>query len=837
MKKVFFVILLFSFFGVIGQVINIPDANFKAKLLASSSSNAVAIGINGNWIAIDANSNNQIELSEAQNVEFLIVNLSNIADLTGIQSFTNLKQLECASNQLTTLNLSGLSHLNDLNCSSNQISTLNISGLSSLIELYCGYNSLTTLSFSGLTGLKKIVCENNQITSLNLNEFPSLEYLNCNRNLISSLNVNGMNNLLNLYCEYNNMNTINLSELPVVREFSCNNNNLTSLNVTSMTALKQFYCAYNQLTNLNISGLHELSTIYCNNNQLTSLNIDAYDNVTSVRCSFNNLTSLITNGICNYGSTIDCDYNQLTTIDVTGIKYLTSLSCNNNLLQSLILKNGFNINLFISNNPNIQYICADENQFSYYQNIVNNYGITNCNINSYCSFTPGGVFYAIQGNSKLDSDFNGCNSDDSTFTNIKFNITNGTTSGTIIANSSGNYSIPVQEGSYSITPIIENPSYFTISPPTFQVAFPSQNSPLNQNFCVTPNGTHNDLEINIIPVIAARPGFDATYKLIYKNKGTSILNGSIELTFDDEKSDFVSANPVITNQVGNILTWNYSNLQPFETREVTLIININSPMETPAVNAGDILSYSAIIFPVINDDIQLDNYSAYRQLVVNSMDPNDKICTEGNVVGTQMIGEYVHYVIRFENTGTFAAQNIVVKDIIDLNRFDISTLVPIIGSHPFITRINDNKVEFIFENINLPFEDATNDGFVSFKIKTLPTLNIGNTFTNKANIYFDYNFPIVTNTASTSIQALVDTDFEFSTVFSLSPIPTKNILNIQIKKETQLTSISIYNNLGQLVLISTNPSNSIDVSSLITGNYFIKIVSNLGISNSKFIKE
>ncbi len=60
---------------------------------------------------------------------------------------------------------------------------------------------------------------------------------------------------------------------------------------------------------------------------------------------------------------------------------------------------------------------------------------------------------------------------------------------------------------------------------------------------------------------------------------------------------------------------------------------------------------------------------------------------------------------------------------------------------------HNNKVEFIFENINLPFDDANNDGFVAFKIKTKSSLVLGDTFSNSANIYFDYNFPIVTNTA------------------------------------------------------------------------------------------
>jgi hypothetical protein len=195
--------------------------------------------------------------------------------------------------------------------------------------------------------------------------------------------------------------------------------------------------------------------------------------------------------------------------------------------------------------------------------------------------------------------------------------------------------------------------------------------------------------------------------------------------------------------------------------------------------------------------------------------------------------------IRFENTGTANAQNIVVKDMIDTAKFDIASLVPMKGSHSFVTNITSgNKVEFIFENINLPFDDANNDGYVAFKIKTVPTLVNGDTFSNSASIYFDYNFPIVTNTATTTIAALNNQDFEFSNYFRLYPNPVHDVLKITTKETITISSVSIYNTLGQLVVVIPNAQNTktIDVSNLTTGNYFIKINSDKGTSNTKFIK-
>ena len=69
-----------------------------------------------------------------------------------------------------------------------------------------------------------------------------------------------------------------------------------------------------------------------------------------------------------------------------------------------------------------------------------------------------------------------------------------------------------------------------------------------------------------------------------------------------------------------------------------------------------------------------------------------------------------------------------------------------------------------------------------------------------------------------------------------------NVLRYQISswdnltlKEKQL--VEVFNTIGQLVLVITEPTTAIDVSSLKTGNYFIKVISDKGTSSSSFIKE
>ncbi|WP_339837270.1 T9SS type A sorting domain-containing protein, partial [uncultured Flavobacterium sp.] len=624
-------------------------------------------------------------------------------------------------------------------------------------------------------------------------------------------------NIQNLNCSNNYLTTLNLNNLSNIENINCQSNQLNSLDVSNLQFLKVLNCGLNQITNLNLSGLINLETLLCTSNQISLLNLNGLLNLQSLYCSS----------------------NQLDILNLSNLPNLQSLVCSSNPLTTLFIKNN-NQNLQILDfqfNYNLQYICADEEDIAMVQQKIIQFGLTNCHVNSYCSFTPNGTFYEIKGVTKLDSNVNGCDVNDINFPNLNFSITNGTVTGSLISNTTGNYSIPVQAGTHTITPVLENPTYFNISPASFVANFPTQISPLNQDFCVTANGVHHDVEVTFVPTNPARPGFDANYTIIYKNKGNQVENGAITLDFNDAVLDFISANQLLTTQSVNSLAWNYINLQPLEARTIDLVFNVNSPTETPAVNIGDQLNYTATITPLTNDEFLNDNYSSLKQIVVGSYDPNDKTCIEGTTIGPDMIGQYVHYVIRFENTGTYPAENIVVKDMIDLAKFDVNTLMPLHSSHDFVTRIAGNKGEFIFEGINLPFDDANNDGYIAFKIKTLPTLVVGDTFSNDANIYFDYNFPITTNTFTTTIEVLKVKDFDFGTHFTLYPNPVKDVLNFQSKDNTLISSIEIYNTLGQVVLAVPNAVSTVDVSNLHSGNYFVKVNTDLGVSNTKFIKE
>ena len=450
----------------------------------------------------------------------------------------------------------------------------------------------------------------------------------------------------------------------------------------------------------------------------------------------------------------------------------------------------------------------------------------------------GGGYYSLSGQNKLDIDGNGCDASDISYPNLKFHFNDGTNSYDFFSNTTGSYSFLLNAGNYTITPIV-TPN-FTVSPTSITANFPSQFSSLIQNYCLTSvDNLYNDLEVKIIPLTPASPGFSSDYKIIYKNKGLQNLSGNVGLSFDDQVMDYVFSAPAYTTQITNSLFWNFSNLAPQEQRTIFLYFNLNSPTATPPLNSGDVLTFNATISILPTEATPNDNGFTLNQTVVNSLDPNDKTCLEGNTVGIEKIGDYVHYLIRFENNGTANAQFIKVVDRIDTSKFDISTLEPVNSSHNMISKISDgNKVEFYFDNINLPFDDAHNDGYVMYKIKLKPTLALGDSFSNTANIYFDFNSPIITNTATTTISALNTEDFSFANNISIFPNPAQDVLNIMKKNDFTINTITIFNMLGQQLNQISNANNqeTINVSQLKTGNYILKITTEKGILAKKFSK-
>ncbi|TBN03628.1 T9SS type A sorting domain-containing protein [Hyunsoonleella flava] len=468
MKKFLFNLLCFLFCTYsYSQVINFPDANLKSKLLEQNF---------GGFAFLDANNNNEIEVSEALNWTYsLQLGYASISDLTGIEYFTNVDYLYVHNNSLVEVDLSSLVNLKFLKINDNSLISLNVSDLVNLESIQCYNNQLGSLDFSGLTNITIINCDNNQLSSLILSDNFELVHLYCENNLLTSLDANDLPNLLQIQCSSNNLTTLNIKNDSV--EF----------------------------------------------------------------------------------------------ID-------------------------------FSNNSNLEYVCVDGAQLIEVEDQIAQYGYTNCFANSLCSFNQGETVYTLSGNVKYDENNDGCSSIDIDYKDLILTVFDGTNSGDLYSNSNGDYHFNVQAGNYSITPIVPNTTYFNIFPTTTSVSFPDISSPYVQDFCITPTGSYPDLKISI-ETIDSDFDYTATYRINYSNQGTMTQSGLVSFSFDDSVIDFISANPMISEQNTNELIWQFTDLKPIETRSIDVIVDFN----VPPIDNGDVLNFTGTISSNLTDITLNDN--------------------------------------------------------------------------------------------------------------------------------------------------------------------------------------------------------------------------------------
>jgi Leucine-rich repeat (LRR) protein len=161
MKQFITSLLLITACYAEAQIVNIPDANFKAALIS---------------LGFDTNNDGEIQQAEADFVINLeILHYQGITDLSGINSFTNLKTINISYNSIPIIDVGGLANLQTLSCSQCAVNTLNVSGLANLQSLNCSTNQITSLNLSGCFNLAILDCSDNNLKVLDLANHQNIE--------------------------------------------------------------------------------------------------------------------------------------------------------------------------------------------------------------------------------------------------------------------------------------------------------------------------------------------------------------------------------------------------------------------------------------------------------------------------------------------------------------------------------------------------------------------------------------------------------------------------------------------------------------------------------------
>ena len=294
MKKsiLIFAALFFCTF-VSAQIVNIPDANFKAYLLADPD--------------INTNGDNQIQVSEAINFNgSLECSMKSIKNLTGIEAFTNAKELDCSKNQLTSLDISKNTGLIFLHCGENQITSLDLSKNISLSNLVCYSNQLTNLELSKNIKLIFVECYDNRLATLDLSKNTMLWALHCDQNELTSLDVSKNTALVTLMCYENQLTNLDVTQNIKLASLDCDQNNLMTLDLSKNIYLSALDCRQNLLESLNIKSGYNTNISYVNlfdNPYLTCIQVDNAAYSTANWTSKDSWASYNTD--CNYLSNND----------------------------------------------------------------------------------------------------------------------------------------------------------------------------------------------------------------------------------------------------------------------------------------------------------------------------------------------------------------------------------------------------------------------------------------------------------------------------------------------------------------------------------------------------
>ena len=149
----------------------VTETEEEKKLLSISEANFPDAAFRG-FVAgeFDEDQDGSLSEEELAAVDGLYVSRKGIADLTGIEYFTNLIVLDCGQNQLKEVDVSRNTALYTLLCYSNQLTKLDLSQNPRLCILNCYDNQLESLDLSSNPQLDDLTCHHNPLTDLKVCE-------------------------------------------------------------------------------------------------------------------------------------------------------------------------------------------------------------------------------------------------------------------------------------------------------------------------------------------------------------------------------------------------------------------------------------------------------------------------------------------------------------------------------------------------------------------------------------------------------------------------------------------------------------------------------------------
>ncbi len=412
----------------------------------------------------------------------------------------------------------------------------------------------------------------------------------------------------------------------------------------------------------------------------------------------------------------------------------------------------------------------------------------------------------------------------------------------------GHYMLNIIPGTYMISLMYPGNGYsysVPASPYTYNVIANTIGQTYSgYNFGLWADPNLQDLSASITHISTVTPGFPVMTYLSYCNNGVTAQSGTFNYYWDPQlaisSAGVFSPAPTTFNAAGNTASWTFTNLAP---GQCTYIYQ-NTPAPTSLV-LGTPVNNTVVVTP-LNDSYPSNNIDTLHQVVVGSWDPNDKqgvpagIGEEGSILPNTRLS----YTIRFQNTGMAPAVNVVLVDTLS-DDFLIETFSMVAASDNYSVQIDQatRVIRWTFNNIMLP--DSTSDpigsiGFVSFSIDPVQNQLDGTVLNNFADIYFDFNVPVRTNTTVHTIDRSAGLEnVQNGTMVSVYPNPFNGSTQFFVNTPDNGNSrIQIYNVLGEIVAelnAESGKATVFDAHGYAAGMYYYKVTSKKSEASGKLI--
>lgn len=309
----------------------------------------------------------------------------------------------------------------------------------------------------------------------------------------------------------------------------------------------------------------------------------------------------------------------------------------------------------------------------------------------------------------------------------------------------GKYGFYADTGNIDLN-VTDLPAHFTCATPLSTHVAPGEI--ISYDFRITTQTTVKDMGVTLSALNSPRTGDNLNLMLSVENYGTMPGTGTVKMYLPPGYVPVINNNATIVNDT---LVWPV-NISPFATVSNIIQIEANYPAQQTIIFTA-VLEYAGDAVIANNTDtanVLMRDSTATWAPWGNGFpyDPNNKIVSTPQV--NPGFDDYLYYTINFENIGTGNASRVKVRDFLS-SKFDMNTIELVGSSHPCnMVLAYDTIIDFVIYPITLTpksVDSVNSHGHIIYRIKPLNAMLASESIENLAQIYFDNEAPIQTNTA------------------------------------------------------------------------------------------